>query len=335
MRVMNTLEKIHAIAAFTHLEAEQRALLAACSWPQSLPRGAQLYRDGDPAREAFGLVRGKLDLVRHTSAGVFSFAHVEPGEIFGEEGSFGQPSRCGVALAVSDIEVLAFDSDRLRNVGAGDHRFRTAMLWAFWKSLARKLRSSNERLRTFFAQESGALDPAPPVSSGRPGPHVDLETRRSVFVEQRLSPMEVNFLASLSSHQRYEPGEVLFREDDPGNTLYVVLEGEVMISKQIPGAGQEALAFLRRGEYFGEMALIDDQPRSASATAHTGGATVLAIAEEVVEGLLHIDHASSSRLLEILCGLACSRLVESDDKLVGWHILATSAGPDATTSMSG
>jgi len=333
---MNTLEKLATVGALSHLEPAQRELLAACSWPQSVPQGATLFRDGDPAREAFALVRGTLDLVRHTSAGTFSFAHLGPGEIFGEEGSFGQSSRAGLALAVSDVEVLALDADRLRTVGSSDRRFHTAMLWAFWKSLARKLRSSNERLRNFFAQESAATEPPRTVvSPGRPEPPVDLETRRSIFVEQRLSPMEVNFLASLSSHQRFEQGDLIFREGDPGDTLYVVLEGEVMISKQIPGAGEEALAFLRRGEYFGEMALIDDQPRSASATAHGGGAVVLAIAEEVVEGLLHIDHASSSRLLEILCGLVCSRLVESDDKLVGWHILAASATPGATTSLPG
>ncbi|MEZ5330475.1 MAG: cyclic nucleotide-binding domain-containing protein [Thermoanaerobaculia bacterium] len=332
---MNTLDKLATIRALSHLEPGQREMLAACCWPQTIPEGAALYRDGDPAREAFALVSGGIDLVRKTAAGPFAFGIVECGDVFGEEGSFGQTARAGEALATETSEVLAFDSDRLRTVGAGDHRFRTAMLWAFWKSLAHKLRGSNERLRSFFAQEKGGRQPEPAeVSPGRPDPTVDLATRRSIFVEQSLSAMEVNFLASLSRHQHHDPGELIFREGDSGDTLYVVLDGEVMISKRIPGAGEEALAFLRRGEYFGEMALIDDQPRSASATAHSGGATVLAIAEEVVEGLLHIDHVSSSKLLEILCGLICSRLVESDDKLVGWHILAASATPGATTSLS-
>ena len=64
--------------------------------------------------------------------------------------------------------------------------------------------------------------------------------------------------------------------------MYVVLEGRVMISKYIPGAGEEALAFLERGDYFGEMALIDNQPRSADAKAHDGGAVVLAIPRDVL-----------------------------------------------------
>ena len=52
--------------------------------------------------------------------------------------------------------------------------------------------------------------------------------------------------------------------------MYVVLEGRIMISKYIPGAGEEALAFLERGDYFGEMALIENQPRSADAKSDGG-----------------------------------------------------------------
>jgi CRP-like cAMP-binding protein len=104
--------------------------------------------------------------------------------------------------------------------------------------------------------------------------------------------------------------------------MYVVLDGRVRISKMIPGAGEEALAILERGDYFGEMALIDRQPRSALAKAHDAGAVVLAIPEDVVEGLLDMRKVSSLRLLHILCGLVAKRLREIDDKLVGWFILA-------------
>jgi CRP-like cAMP-binding protein len=109
--------------------------------------------------------------------------------------------------------------------------------------------------------------------------------------------------------------------------MYIVLEGQVRISKQIPGVGEEALAFLERGDYFGEMALIDQAPRSADARAHSGGAVVLAIPREVVEGLLDIRKVTSLRLLALLCSLVAQRLREIDEKLVGWFIL--SGGPSS------
>ena len=149
-----------------------------------------------------------------------------------------------------------------------------------------------------------------------------MAAKRDLFDEQRLTPMEINFLASLSREESYGPAETIFREGEPGEAMYVVLDGTVLISKFIPGGGEEGLAFLGRGEYFGEMAVLDNQPRSASATAHGAGAVVLAIGRNVAEGILDIQKPSSTRLLHLLCSMASERLQESDDKLVGWFLLS-------------
>ncbi|MDQ6765971.1 MAG: cyclic nucleotide-binding domain-containing protein [Verrucomicrobiota bacterium] len=62
-------------------------------------------------------------------------------------------------------------------------------------------------------------------------------------------------------------GEVIFREGDPGDSLYLIGEGSVQISKLGRGGNQETLAFIKSGNFFGEMALLDGEPRSAMATA--------------------------------------------------------------------
>ena len=113
--------------------------------------------------------------------------------------------------------------------------------------------------------------------------------------------------------------------------MYVVLDGKVRISKHIPGAGEEALSFLERGAFFGEMALIERQARSATAVAHGGNAIVLGIPREVLRGLLDIKKVSSTRLLRLLCEMLARRLNELDDKLVGWHILSAGSRPPPGT----
>ena len=98
------------------------------------------------------------------------------------------------------------------------------------------------------------------------------------------------------------------------------------LQQLLVGAGDEALAFLERGDYFGEMALIDRQPRSADARAHGDGAVVLTISAEVLEGILDIQKVSSLRLLRLLCRIIAKRLRQIDDKLVGWYIFNAGAG---------
>jgi len=62
----------------------------------------------------------------------------------------------------------------------------------------------------------------------------------------------------------YEAGDVLFREGDPGDFMYVVQAGEVEIRRKV-GDHERVLAVLPDGEFFGEMALINQRPRSATA----------------------------------------------------------------------
>lgn len=62
----------------------------------------------------------------------------------------------------------------------------------------------------------------------------------------------------------YEPGEHIFTEGDPGNVMYSVIEGKVEIR-----TNDKIVYTVDQGEVFGEMALIDDKPRSATAVAKT------------------------------------------------------------------
>jgi CRP/FNR family transcriptional regulator len=83
----------------------------------------------------------------------------------------------------------------------------------------------------------------------------------------KLADPEVAQLAERMRMRSFKRGEALFRKDDPGMHLYVVLAGAVKIA--LPGEfGQEALvSIMRTGDFFGELALFDGSPRSASATA--------------------------------------------------------------------
>jgi signal transduction histidine kinase len=87
-------------------------------------------------------------------------------------------------------------------------------------------------------------------------------------------------------------GEVVFREGDPGDVMYLVGKGSVKISKSGRGGQQETLGFIEPGNFFGEMALLDGEPRSAMATAVES--TLLGTVDEAT--FQHILELAPSRL---------------------------------------
>lgn len=93
-------------------------------------------------------------------------------------------------------------------------------------------------------------------------------------------------------------GDVLFEEGDPGDCFYVVSKGAVEISKSLPGDSREKLAVRRAGEAFGEMALLNDAPRSATATAIEETA-LLTLSRDDFEPLIGSD-SLAMRMLQVL-----------------------------------
>ena len=95
------------------------------------------------------------------------------------------------------------------------------------------------------------------------------------------------------------------------------------ISKFIPNIGEEALAVLKVGDYFGEMALIDNFPRSAHAIANTD-VVLIAINKTDLDNILVTDHELGYKLLLTFTKTLSKRLRETNEKMAGF--LALSGG---------
>lgn len=320
---MGLAPRLAQIALFAHFREAELEALAACAVGRAYHSQARVLRQGEPTLDVYIVDRGLVEIQRSTPYGQFTLAQLGAGQLFGETSFIDSATRSGDVVARTEAALIALLSAPTRALLERDQRVAVALYWAFWKSLSAKLRSTNDQLGRFFLQGPRSTADKPPLAKSATGEfRLDIAAKRNLFAEQKLSPLEINFLTSLSRERKLKAGQILFHEGDPGDAMYVVLEGRVLISKFIPGAGEEALAFLERGDYFGEMALIDRAPRSAQARAHDGGAVVLAIPAEVVAGILDVRKLSSLPLLKILCGLVAKRLREVDDKIVGWYILA-------------
>lgn len=320
-------DRLRKVELLAHFSDEQIEQLSLCTSRVRYPEGTTVVKEGEMTFDAYLVDRGEIRIHRDTPYGTYVLAELGAGELFGETSFVDQSPRSGDALVVAETDLFPFNSVALSAMTERDRRFTLSLYWTFWKSLSRKLRRANESLGRF---DFGGGDPPPPPTSATAAEPADfrvgLPAKRDLFREQKLSSLEINFLSTLSKEKRLAAGEVLFREGDPGDHLYVVLEGQVRISKSLSGAGEEALAIMGRGDYFGEMALIDEQPRSADARAHDDGAVVLAIPSDALRNILDPGKVSSLRLLKILCGLIAKRLREINDKLVSWFIFSGGAG---------
>lgn len=86
------------------------------------------------------------------------------------------------------------------------------------------------------------------------------------------------------TEKKFKQGETVFKQGDPGDRLYVVKSGEVEVIREDPEKGDTVLAKLGPEEYFGEMALISDAPRSATVRCVTA-VTVLSIGQQEFQSL--------------------------------------------------
>jgi CRP/FNR family cyclic AMP-dependent transcriptional regulator len=129
-----------------------------------------------------------------------------------------------------------------------------------------------------------------------------------------LPPVYLRRIASIGETEMHARGSRIFEEGTPGDKVYILLEGSVRISRQVAGMGEEALAVLKTGDYFGEMALIDDFPRSADAVAHER-CRCFVITKEKLADLLFVDRDLAYDLLWTFVRTLANRLRETNDKM--------------------
>jgi CRP-like cAMP-binding protein len=102
------------------------------------------------------------------------------------------------------------------------------------------------------------------------------EELKQISVLQALDSDALRRLAGALEGKNYNDGQIIFAEGDPGDSMYFLVKGCVRIEKRAQAAGvaRKTLAVLEAGDYFGEMALLDQKPRSAAAVAAAGARTL-------------------------------------------------------------
>jgi CRP/FNR family cyclic AMP-dependent transcriptional regulator len=315
---------LRALAVFQHIKDEQLIRLSKFARVEVLEEGGFVFREDDRSMDFYVVKNGRVDIRKDTPFGPQILGSLTEGTIFGEMNFIDRTHRSSDAVAVVPSSCFTFSFSALDQLMDEDKQLAVGLHWAFWRSLTEKVRDANEQLKLFFQEDAKKGQGRKRVEGTREMQQVTVKSEDKVdlFKERGLSAGEMKLLATFSSEERFSEGSMVFREGEKGEKLYIVLDGRVRISKFIPGVGEEALAVLDRGDFFGEMALIDDKARSADAKAHDGDATVLSIDRATLNEILSMDPHASLQFLNLLCRMISRRLREINEKIVQWKYMS-------------
>jgi CRP-like cAMP-binding protein len=137
---------------------------------------------------------------------------------------------------------------------------------------------------------------------------------RSTALFADLDEAQLGRVADLCREQAYRAGATIFREGEPGNRLFIIVSGSVRISRDIPNAGEEALAVLKPGTCFGEMSVLDRSERSTDAFA-ADDCVLATITRPDLEMLLEFDKELAYVVLRSVVRMLSGRLRATNDSL--------------------
>jgi len=159
---------------------------------------------------------------------------------------------------------------------------------------------------------------------------VTLDTLACSSLLAGLTREELACLVGSVCTRRLGKGEQVFREGESGEELFIVEEGRVAISKAVKGNLEQVLAHMGPGDFFGEIALLEKVPRTASASAEED-CVLLVINQADLFGLMDKEPRAAARIMYNLLKAFTSRLQDTNEQVreaLRWGLEATGYQPE-------
>ena len=341
---LTALTQIRQHSFFSAIDDQLWTLLVPLMERFHYDQGERIISAGEESNDLFWLQSGEVSIFRDTPFGTQPIATLKEGTLLGELSLIDGRGRSTDAESKTDIEIWRIKGSKLLELFTEYPKLACYFYRHFWASLAHKINLANSQLHKFFASDKSTPIPsqknqapdrpawfAPPegfVSKSSSSfdavseaVSVGEEIKQAAFAQAGLLDSEIELLFQLGEEVACPKNEAVFHEGDFGDTLYFILSGQVRISKKIEGIGEEALAILEAGQFFGEMALVSDNAvRSADCFAHDGTANLLAFRLHMLNTLEgHTEH--DYPFLKALCKMMANRLREINEKLFSWRMM--------------
>ncbi|HXE72703.1 MAG TPA: cyclic nucleotide-binding domain-containing protein [Candidatus Nitrosotenuis sp.] len=151
-------------------------------------------------------------------------------------------------------------------------------------------------------------------------PEPDDSFLRRILLLEELDEAERRSFGAALVRRELKRDEMLFREHEAGDEMFFVESGSLVLGRQLPDGSYQPFARMGPGDAFGEMALLEQLPRSLGAMAEEDS-VVWGLSARRFEELIQSGSRSSSRFLLTLCRVISQRLRRLDEQMadfVSW-----------------
>ena len=251
----------------------------------SFRKGSYLVVEGKENTDHFYIIqKGNVQCVKATGAGLAPTVY-GPGDFVGVVPCMSDHLQIETAIAATDVMAISVRKDQYPELISQN----TPVALKIIKTFANRMRVMNEMLTkatlhsvvqdtyeqifkvASFYEKNALPDVAvfayyQYLKTKPEGPNADLAKQK--FVALKPKTHAVYFEPTAEPSRQYPKDTMIFSEAQTGSDMFIIQRGEVSITKVVNG-NEVTLAVLKKGDMFGEMALIENKPRSANALAHS------------------------------------------------------------------
>jgi CRP/FNR family transcriptional regulator, cyclic AMP receptor protein len=164
----------------------------------------------------------------------------------------------------------------------------------------------------------------------------DIAFLRQVDLLRDLEEEQLIALWPRLRERRLRKGEVLFREGDPGEEMFFIRTGAILVSKKVSGRVEQILSRLESGAIFGEMSVFGDEPKRTATIQADVETQLLALDRVSVNEFIDANPRDAARFFQEMVRVLIRRLMQSSDlvrEVTRWGLEAT--GLDAERKTAG
>ncbi|PJZ83674.1 Crp/Fnr family transcriptional regulator [Leptospira harrisiae] len=282
----------------------------------TFPANSYIIVEGKKDANNFYIIReGKVRVTRETAVvGEDPNQVLGPGDFFGVVAAMSQHPQIESATSLTNVSLISVSYDQFGTliqkstaVAMNIIRFFSMKLRQFDTTITRlSFRNAveedpNELFKIgeyYFQQQNTSHATFAYQSYLKHLPNGQFVPQAKLRLQTSNQPFQAPPIDYNKFNRNYKDSEMIFCEHEPGKELFILQSGKVKISK-IVNQNEVMLAVLQAGDIFGEMAILDNKPRSASAVA-AGDVELLAINKANFEGMVKAQPQLATRLITLL-----------------------------------